>query len=239
MQAACANMQGNYAEAKEAAEACQKSFDSSWMYAPGFFGVFVQYVYMTPYLTNIRFNKWNDVLQMPAMPDSLVYASLLWHYGQGLAYAYNHQFNEANKELQQLQTLLLNKDQLRAEAPAYANEGIAGAGVAEKILQGIIAEQQNNLKASITYLNEAVSREDSMKYNEPRDWLQPARQYLGNTLLKDKQFAVAEKIFKEDLVINPNNVWSLTGLESALKKQGKSKEAVTIKHQLALASAKN
>ncbi len=64
-----------------------------------------------------------------------------------------------------------------------------------------------------------------MKYNEPRDWLQPTRHFLGGLLLKTKQFAKAEKLYREDLFTNPNNGWSLTGLSLALAGQHKMKDA--------------
>ena len=66
-----------------------------------------------------------------------------------------------------------------------------------------------------------------MIYDEPKDWPHPARQYLGNVLLKAGNYAEAEKVFKKDLEVNPNNGWSFTGLATALSKQGKKQEAAT------------
>jgi Flp pilus assembly protein TadD len=110
--------------------------------------------------------------------------------------------------------------------------------VAEKVLQGVIAEEQNDLTSSISFLKGAVAAEDSMIYNEPRDWVHPARQYLGNVLLKAKQYAQAELVYKEDLVINPHNGWSLTGLAIALEKQNKKSAASKIKNEAATAFKK-
>lgn len=67
--------------------------------------------------------------------------------------------------------------------------------------------------------------EDSLIYVEPKDWLIPARQYLGAYLLKLKRYAEAEKIYQEDLIWNPGNGWSLLGLYQSLKARGKQKEA--------------
>ena len=175
---------------------------------------------MTPYLTLIRFGKWDDILNTSEIPADLVYANLLWHYGKGLAYARKHDFIHAKMHLDNLQEKL-NNEQLNAAAPSYANPAINGAIVAEKILQGVIAEEQNNLRTSISFLKQAVADEDSMVYNEPKDWVHPARQYLGKVLLKSKQYAEAERVYKEDLVINPHNGWSLSGLAIALEKQNK------------------
>ncbi len=228
MQATCANMDGTYEVAMKSSVDCKNSFDSSWQSLPDYMGIFIQYVYMTPYLTFIRFGKWDDILNTPENPSSLIYANLLWHYGQGLAYARKHDFTSASSQLNALQRELTN-DQLSAPAPSYANPGITSAKVAEKILLGVIAEEQNNLPPSITFLTQAVAAEDSMIYNEPKDWVHPARQYLGSVLLKAKKYPAAEKVYKEDLVINPHNGWSLTGLAIALDKQHKKTEAATIK----------
>ncbi|MES1223412.1 MAG: hypothetical protein ABUT20_48400, partial [Bacteroidota bacterium] len=78
---------------------------------------------------------------------------------------------------------------------------------------------------SVAFLNEAVRLEDEMIYDEPKDWVHPARQYLGTVLIKASRFSEAEKIFKDDLKINPNNGWSYIGLATALAKQKKNKEA--------------
>ncbi len=192
MQATCANMDGKFAVAQKLSLDTRNSFDSSWQSMPDFMGIFVQYIYMTPYLTLIRFGKWDDVLQTPEIPASHIYGNLLWHYGRGLAYARKHQFDNAEKELLAVQQDMTNS-QMSAPAPAYANPGINGARVAERILQGVIAEEQNDLSVSINYLQEAVNREDSMIYDEPKDWVHPARQYLGTVLLKAKQYAARRK----------------------------------------------
>ena len=228
MQATCANMDGQFALALKSSVDCRNSFDTSFLSTPDFLGTYVQYIYMTPYLTLIRFGKWDDILNTPEISSNYIYANLLWHYGQGLAYARKHDFTNAGKQLDSL-TFDMQNDQLRAPAPTFANPGINGATVAQKILQGVIAEEQNDLNTSITYLKEAVASEDSMIYDEPKDWVHPARQYLGSVLLKAKKYPEAEKVYKEDLIINPYNGWSLTGLAIALDKQNKKSEAAKIK----------
>lgn len=48
----------------------------------------------------------------------------------------------------------------------------------------------------------------------------PARQYLGDALLKANIYIEAENVFKKDLEINPNNGWSLTGLQTMYRTSG-------------------
>ena len=228
MQATCANMNGHYADAMRISVDTRNSFDSSWMSLPDFMGIFVQYVYATPLLTQIRFGKWDDILNEAEIPGGYVYANLLWHYARGLAYARKHEFNNAQQELVLLQAGLQHP-QLKAPAPNYANPGINGASIAEQILLGVMVEEQNNFSQSIAYLQQAVELEDAMIYNEPKDWVHSARQYLGAVLIKAGRYADAAKVFADDEKINLRNGWSYTGLAIALEKQGKQKEANVIK----------
>ncbi|HXL55522.1 MAG TPA: hypothetical protein VN958_04645, partial [Chitinophagaceae bacterium] len=230
MQATCANMDGRFTEALKISNDCKNSFNSSFMDADGYIGVYAQYVYMTPYFTLIRFGKWNDVLNIAPVTEKRVYANLIWHYGRGLAFAREHSFEKANEELQQLQKDMQDL-QLKEHPPAF-NPGIAGARVAEKILEGVIAEEEDRLEESTALLKEATEREDNMLYTEPKDWVHPARQYLGNVLIKSNRYAAAEKVYREDLAINPHNGWSLTGMSTALIMQGKKKEGSTIQKEL-------
>ncbi len=229
MQATCANMNGDYALSMQSSIDCKNSFDSSWQDIPDYLGIFIQYVYITPLLTQIRFGKWDDLLAAPAVPAVHVYGNYLWHYGRGLAYARKHDQQHAAAELDSLQKGI-NAAQLKAPAPSYANPGIAGAEVAMQILLGVIAEEKNDYTTGIKAFEKAVLLEDSMIYNEPKDWVHPTRQYLGNILLKAKKYAAAASAFQLDLAVNPSNGWSLTGLaqaRSGMKQPAAAKDAAT------------
>ncbi|HUS00152.1 MAG TPA: hypothetical protein VMY77_00410, partial [Chitinophagaceae bacterium] len=53
----------------------------------------------------------------------------------------------------------------------------------------------------------------------PRDWLIPARHFLGNKLLTDRKYKEAEKVFREDLKVQPENYTSVKGLQTVILKQ--------------------
>ena len=76
-----------------------------------------------------------------------------------------------------------------------------------------------------------MANEDALIYNEPKDWLIPAREYLGDALLKSGNAAKSATIFNEDLKENPHNHWALYGLYQALTQQKKTAEALKIKKQ--------
>jgi hypothetical protein len=49
----------------------------------------------------------------------------------------------------------------------------------------------------------------NLAYNEPWDWMMPARHVLGALLLEQREAVEAEAVYREDLKIYKNNLWSL------------------------------
>lgn len=237
LETVCAQMDVRYAEALKLSFESKNSFDSSWMDDRSYWGMYSQYVYSAPVFTQVRFGKWDDILNAPAIPASKTYATAIWHFARGMAQARKHNLAEAAVELGHM-TDSAQSTQLQESPPAF-NPGITAINLAEKLLQGIIAEEKRDYTTAVTILKEAIDMEDVMLYNEPKDWILPVRQYLGNTLIKAKQYAEAEKVYKEDLRINPNNAWALTGLQNVYALQNKTTEAATNKAVLSKALARS
>ncbi len=229
MQSDCAMMRANYSYSNKSAVDCSNSFDTGFLSAPAPLGTYMQYLYMTPTINNVRFGKWDIILNTPPEPGGHVYAAVLWHWARGMAYAGKNNHTEAAAELKIMQEKMKAPDMQVVMQPFNSPED--AAKVAEKILAGTIAEQENDFKTAIELLKEAVVNEDAMIYNEPKDWLLPAREYLGKALLKAGYAENAEKIFKEDLRENPDNHWALYGLYQTLLKQKKNAAATVIKKQ--------
>jgi tetratricopeptide (TPR) repeat protein len=120
---------------------------------------------------------------------------------------------EADQELAALRKGL-QEETLKAPYDPFSNAYEAGQ-VAEGILSGVLAEQRDQYSIAKAAFEKAVKAEDLLIYDEPRDWPLPARQYLGNLLLKTGDKTAAIRVFKKDLEINPTNGWSLTGLKLA------------------------
>lgn len=234
MQAACAMMDGQYANSIKYASEMSGNIDSSLLDAGGFFGVMGQYLDMTATFVKVRFGKWNDILNEPAVPPARVFAGILQHFAKGVALARKQQLPLAEKELDAIRAVKDN-EQLQ-ESPAAFNPGIAAVRVAEKILEGVLAEEKNDLPTARALFKEAADLEEGMLYNEPRDWQLPAKHYLGNVLLKIKDYKAAEKVYRQDLLVNPNNVWSLAGLLQAVQKQ--QKQTAVIQQQRKKAGAR-
>jgi Flp pilus assembly protein TadD len=109
--------------------------------------------------------------------------------------------------------------------------------VADDLLTGEIAEARGDRKAAIELLRQAVISESKVNYAEPPDWDIPVREWLGRALLRDGQYAEAEKSYREAIARNPRNGRALFGLAEALNKQGKTTSAELVRKEFAQAWA--
>ena len=219
LQVANAMMLGDEGYSMKTAVELVNSFDTSAMSFPPPFGTFAQYISMTPVMIMVRYGKWKQIINSPVIPSQYSYANLIWHWARGLAFAAENDIAAAKKELGFLQDQMKLDDMKVVFKPF--NAPLDAAKISEEILEGRIALKENNYASAIQHFKKAVINEDALIYNEPRDWLIPARQYLGDALLAHDPFT-AEKIFREDLKINPKNVWSEYGLFKARTLQKKS-----------------
>jgi len=100
-----------------------------------------------------------------------------------------------------------------------------------EIVEASLANAQRQTDAAIVHLQKAVSLEDTLDYDEPPDWLTPARESLGAAFLAAGKAPQAEAVFREDLKRNPRNPRSLFGLAETLQAEGKTAEAATVRQQ--------
>jgi tetratricopeptide (TPR) repeat protein len=219
MQAASSMNANDYEKAIRDAMDCQKSVDTSMFSLEAPMGNFMQYLYMTPDFTWITFQKWNEILQQPIIQKPYHYGRLIREFARGLAYANTNQIAKAKISVTIIDSILMEKDMQVVLTPF--NAAVTGGRVAKYILKGCIAENQNQSGEAIEYYKIAVATEDSLVYQEPRDWLVPARHFLGNALLKEKKYKEAEMVFQQDLVYQPKNYISVRGLNEAKKHNSK------------------
>jgi tetratricopeptide (TPR) repeat protein len=188
----------------------RNSIPKDYLSIPGALGNAVQYIYMTPELAYVRFGKWNDLLAT-TQPDSMqVYANILYHFGRGMAYANTNNTDKAGNELNRIKELM-NDSTLRIPLSPFS-AAFDGCVVAANILAGTIRLKDRKFEEAITHFEKAVTAEENMVYNEPRDWLLNPKHYLGNALIKAGRNIDAEKVFKADLLNNSENGWALHGL---------------------------
>ncbi len=223
MQTNHAMLQGNYGIASTSATATRNSVPAEYLKLAGGLGNYIQYIYMTPVLSYVRFGSWNELLAEPAPADSLVYASLLYHFGKGMAYAADEKLKPATAELEKVRQLLMHpvlKEPFTPFSPAYE-----GATVAANLLAGTISLKKNNYEEAINAFEKAVHTEENMVYTEPRDWMLNPKHYLAHAYLQARQPEKALSVLLKDLDNNHENGWALFGCSQALKAQNNKPEA--------------
>lgn len=217
---------GRSAYSEKSAMETVNSIPKDYLSLPGAMGNYIQYLYMTPTLVNVRFGKWENLITAKQPDKSMVYANLLYHFGKGMAFANTSRTEEAKQEMEQIQILI--SDPILALPFTPFSPALDGAIVASKLLSGTIALKEGKNSDAIIDFSEATHIEQNMVYNEPRDWLLNPKHYLGNAQLKDKDAFNAEKTFLADLKNNNDNGWALYGLYQSLLKQKKSAEAAKV-----------
>ena len=192
--------------------------------SPSYENTYQQHLYMMPVMAWVRMGKWEQIINDRELPnEGWTYASLLHHFAKGLAYVNTNQLVTAKKHLAELQEK--SKDKILKKIDTPFNSPSQGAFIAENILSASILFHEKKYTDAIELMNKAIRMEDSLIYIEPKDWMIPARQFLGAHLMKLKRYTEAEDIYRRDLEWNPGNGWSLLGLCQSLEAQGKIKEA--------------
>lgn len=223
MQTNHAILAGKMEYAVKSGIATANSIPKEYLTMEGAMGSYVQYIYMTTVLVDVRFGRWDALLAQPKPGEKQIYASILYHFGKGMAMANKNKIASAKEELAEIKNLLKDSSLYLPFTPF--SPSIDGATIAAKLLEGTIAMKEKNYKAAIEYFSTASFLEEQMVYNEPRDWMLNPKHYLGNAQLENKQWADAEITFRNGLKNNNDNIWALTGLYTSLLKQQKQPEA--------------
>ena len=199
--------------------------------------------YGLKYHALIRFGKWQEIIDLkaPDDPDLYLVTTTIYRYAKALAYAALGDVTSAIKEQN------LFKDSFKKvpdERVMFNNKCVDLLKIADAMLNGEIEYRKNNFEVAFRHLNEAIKYEDTLPYDEPWGWMQPARHALGALLLEQGEIERAESVYKADLGFDsslirarrhPNNVWSLHGLAECLKRQDKKVELGLISQSLNLA----
>lgn len=170
------------------------------------------------YSALVRFGLWDEAIALGAPDARATGLTAAWLYSRGVALAARGRLEDARATLGQLRQLEAG---VPADSPAGFNSLHDILEVAVPIVAARIAATELRNDEAIALLQEAVTAQDKLAYNEPADWFFPARHLLGAQLLIARRAADAEHVYREDLVRNPANGWSLYGLAAALRAQGK------------------
>lgn len=170
-----------------------------------------------PLLIQVRFQRWDEILQTPAPDSTWLTVNALWHFARSLAFAGKARIVDANGERELFEAA-------RRQLPASAqyvngyNSAVSVLNVAAIVLEARLAMDG---RSAVELWRKAVTAQDALNYDEPPPWYYPIRESLGAALLRNGQAAEAEAIFREDLRRNRRNGHSLFGLMESLKAQNK------------------
>jgi hypothetical protein len=183
----------------------------------------------TPTLVLIAFEKWNDILKLPAPDPSMLMSTAIWHFARGIAQANLGKTAEAAEEQLAWQAAA-------AQIPGDAtydmlNTVSAVFKVHHDLLLAALAHSRQDPADTIDNLKRAVVADDALSYSEPPSWFPPVRPLLGRELIAQKKFGDAEKVLREDLKRNPRNGRSLAALRDCLASENRPYEAAQIEQQ--------
>ncbi|MEO8473260.1 MAG: hypothetical protein ABI477_13760 [Chryseolinea sp.] len=191
---------------------------------------FSQYLTVEPMIAFLRFGKWNEILALPDPGREILYAQVMWRFSRGMALIRSGYTKEAKSELMKLDSLNA-LDTLKSLYISF-NPVSTSSEISTNLLRGEILLKEKNWNEAISIFKSAVEKEDLMQYNEPPDWKIPTRHYLGAALLEAGQFLEAEKVYKDDLKVNRDNGWSISGLHQSYLKQNKKADAAFTEKRL-------
>jgi len=226
MQTNVAMLAGRSAFSLQSANETKNSIPADYLNSPAPMGSAVQYIYMIPTLVNIRFGNWNELLSAKEPDQKQIYATVLFHFGKGMAMAHQANTTAAKSELVLMQEIM--KDSGLFIPFGTFSPAIDGARVAENLLAGSISMTEKDYKKAIEFFNKAATIEENMVYTEPRDWLLNPKHYLANAYLQNRNFKEAEAVLKKDLQNNNENGWALFGVYQSLLAQQKRSAAAAI-----------
>jgi len=216
-------MQGRYEDALEAANRVAKQVKGGT--CCGLSELSPEDQASTPIYTMVRFGKWKEILAARRPASDLKFATAMWHYARGLAFAAT--YDKAGSEVELASLRALAADPEVSEATLNFDTGGKVLAIAERCLAAEIAAHNKDLATGITLLQEAVALQDDLTYMEPPTFFYPVRHALGALLLEAGRFAEAEAVYQADLAEWPENGWSLVGLAAAQRgviKMGESRE---------------
>lgn len=184
-----------------------------------------------PWLTLLRFGKWDEVLavKQPADTNDFLVDRALWHFARGLAFAAKQDVVAAERESKSLTTIANSEAAKLVSTPIFpvADTLLVSA----HWLAGKVAGAKGDTKGMIAQLERALEMEMALPYMEPSFWPVPVRPTLGAAWLQAGDAVKAEQVFRADLEVWPRHAWSLFGLEAALRAQGKQQQADVVQRQ--------
>lgn len=213
--AGTATLEGNSKWALMGATETAKLVHPDNMVIPGL--TTLQHYYTIPYFVAVKFGKWDEILKMKLVSDTLKYPAAIAHYAKGMAYLGKKDFNKAKAEFIKLEVVSHDKS-FEKMTIWEINSMSSIVNIASNVLKAELLASEKKYDQSIKLLMKAVKIEDGLNYNEPPDWFFSVRHHLGAIQIEAGKYDDAIKTYEEDLRRLPKNGWAHHGLKSAYQK---------------------
>jgi tetratricopeptide (TPR) repeat protein len=171
-------------------------------------------------LTLVRFGRFADIAAMGDRPTADIPAGM-WDFAHGYAAVRAGNAQAARQHLARMSSTITSSSAVFKFHTAKALLAPLAA-----ILEGEIDRASGDVPRALAAFERAVVLDDAIVIDDPEPLPFPARHWLGAALLDARRFAEAERVYRADLKRHPHNGWSLTGLQLALRGQGKPTAAV-------------
>jgi len=216
--------QGRYAEAKEAAlQMVRQTGDADLQMQ------MLEAFLLYPLVTDLRFNRWDEILAAPRPRTERKLLGAFWHYARGMAFAGKGELQRASAARAALES---QRKALPAEVMFLSNnKGADVLALAAATLDAQMAWSRGEKEKSISEWRRAIDLESTIQYDEPPAWHYPIRQSLAAALLRCGKVAEAEAVFREALARRPRDGRLLFGLWQSLVAQKRDSEAALVEHQ--------
>lgn len=193
----------------------------------------------------IRFGRWAEIIALELPKDQELYCvtTSLLHYGKGVAYSATGRIDEAQRERELFHAAVARVPESRTLFNNTCRDILA---IAAAMLDGELLYRKGDYDKAFEALRHSVELDDTLPYDEPWGWMQPARHAMGALLLEQGRTAEAEAVYRADLGLDhtlpracqhPGNVWALHGYHECLLRLNKPDAAAIIAQQLKLATA--
>ncbi len=194
----------------------------------------------------IRFGKWREIIEQ-ALPDDrelFCVTTAMMHYAKAVAHAASGDVAGAEAARE---AFLAARARVPESRTLFNNTCQDILAIAEEMMNGELEYRRGNPDAAFAHLRRSVELDDTLPYDEPWGWMQPARHALGALLIEQGRLEEAEAVYRADLGLDgalsracqhPDNVWSLHGLNECLVRRGETALAAIIKQRLDLAAAR-
>ncbi len=173
-------------------------------------------------LVMLRFGWFDEILELDEVPEDAIPRGL-YEFARGYAHLRTGAADLARVYVDRVMEAAESTPDdvlIRGRHTAAQLLGITGA-----ILEGEILRDDGRLEEAIDAFERAVELHEGLAYDEPEPLNFGAHHWLGAALLEAGRPAEAEGVYRASLEMHPHNGWSVSGLEQALRAQGRDAEA--------------